>query len=213
MLDACNITSSWYNFFHCADFELTFRDSEPPVNEVLYYANETDKKQKIMSGSNVTLSCLSGLNSSSNSTSLDLPVLFTFKAWSNDSVTKSVECSQSHMQQLNDGDWIITRQDSPPYDCLLMIINFGSGDVGRYSCAGLLPRDNSCYEAWSHTIIDLSIRELGSTYNEIVILVVVVAVVVVFLLLVIVGLVYRVKKVGRVPTSYTSEHYEKLCHD
>lgn len=167
-----------------------------------------------MSGNNVTLFCSSGLNSSSDSSSLDLPVWFIFKAWSNDSITKSMECGQSHAK-LSDGDWIVTRQDSPPYDCVLMIINFGSEDVGKYSCFGLLPRDNSHYEAWSHTVIDLSIREqvhnTVSTNDELIILVVVVACVVLFLFLIIIMLVYRVKRTPPVRTPYSSEYIHMFC--
>lgn len=61
-----------------------------------------------------------------------------------------------------EANWIMSRQNFPPYDCILTIVDFGSKDIGEYHCAGLLPRDASQYEKdWSKVTIVIDLLKRG----------------------------------------------------
>ena len=104
----------------------------------------TDELQ-IHSERNVSLLCSSGL--SDKFSSLNIPVTFTFHS-KHDSDYRNVSAPCDKNQDtvsVNNGDvkWIITREQSPPYDCVLTIVDFGEHNSGKYRCAGVLSQSDS----------------------------------------------------------------------
>lgn len=197
-----------------ADFEIKVKDSEL-IDVELLSAGGRAENIKVLNGSDVTVTCSSGLEYIANSS--DLPTIFAFTAQGDTNITKYMECGQDNTL-MNDGDWIIARQNSPQYDCLLTLINFDQNDVGKYLCAAFLPRDNSVYEDWSKSSVSLSMKEpeppSGPETNNVIIIILVVsiAIPVSFMLLVLFGLVYRVRKHrGLIVTPATSEFKLNIC--
>lgn len=129
-----------------------------------------------------------------------------------------MECGQNFVM-VNDTDWIIAHQDSPPYDCVLTIMNFGPEDVGEYNCAGLLGYKKD----WSKTPIDLSVE--GKRSNGMIMTIILVAIIIPIVTIVLVTVVllamfvlaYRVKKRRPTPipeavSPSTSEYTKKNIH-
>lgn len=143
-------------------------------------------------GSNISLVCSSGLTSSQE-TSYNIPVLFTF--WNESDLalqsiqaehyTKSVVCNSS-FENVVEGNWLISRQNSPTHDCTLTILNLSPQDDGDYSCAGLLTQNEI---DWSKSTIDLDAKDQMSSAYPIYIIVgialVIVAIIVILVILVI----------------------------
>lgn len=131
----------------------TNKESEPSKVVIAY--------EKI--GSNVSLECSSGLSAQKDSSPTNIPVLFTFLKdglQSDSNYTKTKECRDigevAGGYDTQSSNWIISRKNVPPGDCVLTITNFGPNDVGEYNCAGLLSIDGSIYESdWSQKAIDL----------------------------------------------------------
>ena len=115
------------------------------------------------------LICSSGLNGSDES-SLSIPALFVFwknssELTSNTNYTKSMECNNTTMGNVTNGNWAISRQTTPPYDCMLTITDFTADDVGKYNCAGMLPESNSHFEKdWSNSPININSTEQPVSY-------------------------------------------------
>ena len=113
----------------------------------------TDEMQ-IQSERNVSLVCSSGL--SDEFSSLDIPVTFLFHSkHDNDEHNVSATCNSDNTVSVNNGKWIITRQQSPPHDCVLTIVDFGEHNVGKYRCAGVLSQSSSLIlqvDDWSNNL-------------------------------------------------------------
>ena len=108
---------------------------------------------QIKSERNVSLVCLSGL--SDRFSSLNIPSTFIFYPKHDvDDYNVSASCKNDDAIPVNNGKWIISRQQSPPHDCVLTIVNFGGHDVGRYRCAGVLSQSDSSIqeEDWSNKL-------------------------------------------------------------
>ena len=105
----------------------------------------TDEMQ-IQSERNVSLVCSSGL--SDEFSSLDIPVTFLFHSKHDND--ESAPCDSNNTVSVNKDNlkWIITRQQSPPHDCVLTIVEFGRHNVGKYRCAGVL----SQVDDWSNDL-------------------------------------------------------------
>ena len=170
--------------------------------------DDSNVKKAISQGSHVTMTCSSGLDNTQGSNSSDIKTQFLFTSEGGDT-NKSVDCDK---EPTTVDDWFVTRQDVPPYNCLLNITNFDSENVGEYSCTAFLPRGSSHYVMDpSPSSIQLSLKGQGtgsSSTLKIIIASVVVVVVAMVLLVALLGLAYRVRGRhrlrGRV-TPYTSE--------
>lgn len=116
-------------------------------------------------GNNVTLLCSSSLTGDSD-TALDIQVVFIFRSSSGAKHIKSAGCSNGE-DVAAEANWIISRQQFPPYDCTLTIVDFGSKDIGEYQCAGLLPRGDSQYKHdWSKVTVSLLNHDLPAKPTE-----------------------------------------------
>ncbi len=90
---------------------------------------------------NVSLACSSGL--SDKFSSLNIPVIFTFHSKHGSNYhNMSATCERSDTDSV-DNSWIITREQSPPYDCVLTIVDFGEHNSGKYRCTGVLSQSDS----------------------------------------------------------------------
>ena len=100
---------------------------------------------QIHSERNVSLLCSSGL--SDKFSSLNIPVTFIFHSKHGSHYSNvSAPCDKNQdTVSVNNGDikWIITREQSPPYDCVLTIVDFGKHNSGKYRCAGVLSQSDS----------------------------------------------------------------------
>lgn len=163
-----------------------------------------------LTGSNISLVCSSGL-SGSQETSYNIPVLFTF--WNESDLalqsiqaehyTKSVVCNSS-LENVVEGNWLISRQNSPAHDCTLTILNLSSQDDGYYSCAGLLTQNEI---DWSKSTIDLDAKDKMLSAHSIYIIVVGIALVIVAIIVILVILVIRARpSPGPSPSSSSELH-------
>ena len=163
-------------------------------------------------GSHVTMMCSSGLDHTQGSNSSDIKTQFLFTAEGEMNITKSVNCTQEPM---NNGGWIVSRQNEPPYNCLLNISAFDSKNAGEYSCTAFLPRDQSQYVAdRSPSSIKLYMKGQGADNNErrTIIITSVAAVVFAFVLvLILLVLANRVRK-SRRRNRRTSPYTSKCVH-
>lgn len=104
----------------------------------------TDELQ-IHSERNISLLCSSGL--SDKFSALNILVTFTFHSkHGSDYHNVSATCDRNQdTVSVNNGNvnWIITREQSPPYDCVLTIVDFGEHNSGKYRCAGVLSQSDS----------------------------------------------------------------------
>ena len=110
----------------------------------------THDEMQIQSERNISLLCLSGL--SHKFSSLNIPATFLFNSKHGTDV--SATCG-SIDEIVNNGKWIITRQQSSPHDCVLTIVGFGGHNVGKYRCAGVLSQSDSPslpVEDWSNNL-------------------------------------------------------------
>ena len=146
------------NFPYCVIIDYKLR-----VDGTSSVAANTSREENLFThsekfGSNITLLCSSSLTGVNDSV-LDIPVEFMFNS-SGTNYTKSGGCMNTE-SVVAEANWIISRQNFPPYDCTLTIVDFGSKDIGEYQCAGLLPRDDSQYKKdWSKVTITLLNRDL-----------------------------------------------------
>ena len=116
-----------------------------PSNDTDILVTSTTDELQIHSERNVSLLCSSGL--SDKFSSLNIPVTFIFHS-KHGSHYRNVSATCDKNQDtvsVNSGDvkWIITREQSPPYDCVLTIVDFDEHDSGKYGCVGVLSQSNS----------------------------------------------------------------------
>lgn len=109
-------------------------------------------EMQIQSDRNISLLCSSGLGDVFSS--LHIPATFFFyPKHDTDNYNVSSICDSDDTVSVNNGKWIITRQQLPPHDCVLTIVEFSEHDVGKYCCAGLLSQSSSPswqVEDWSN---------------------------------------------------------------
>ena len=167
---------------------------------------EIEEGTAVPKGSHVTMMCSSGLDHTQGSNSSDIKTQFLFTAEGEMNITKSVNCTQELM---NDGGWIVSRQNEPPYNCLLNISTFDSDNAGEYSCTAFLPRDQSQYVAdRSPSSIKLYMKDQGANRCTIIIAGVAagaLAIVLVLILLVLANRDRKSRRWNRRTSPYTSK--------
>ena len=135
-----------------ADFKLILSPNNG--GDILETRSTDISELQVQSERNVSLLCSSGL--SDKLSSLHIPATFLFyPKHGTDNHNVSATCDSDDSVSINNGRWIITRQQSPPHDCLLTIIDFGGHDVGKYCCAGVLSQSDSPgmqVEDWSNNL-------------------------------------------------------------
>ena len=160
----------------------------------------------------MSMMCSSGLDHTQSSNSSNIRTQFLFTAEGDANITKSADCDQ---ELVKDGDWIVSRQNVPPYNCLLSISSFDSENAGKYSCTAFLPREQSQYVAdHSPSSIKLYMKGQGPDNNEtqtIIIACVVAGVVAIVLVLILLALATRARRSRRRDSLRRASPYTSEC--
>ena len=143
-----NFVMNWHYFGISTDFTLGLLLSNG-VDILEASSTDIDEVQVQSVEKNVSLLCSSGL--SDKFSSLHIPAAFFFyPKHDTDDYNVSSICDSNDTVSVNNRKWIITRQQSPPHDCVLTIVDFGGHDVGKYRCAGVLDTPSMPVEDWSN---------------------------------------------------------------
>ena len=141
-----------------ADFKLNVSSSNSGLGgDILETSSTNINEVQVQAEQNVSLLCSSGL--SDKLSSFHIPVMFRFypkHGHRADSHIVTATCVDSDDSvSKNNGKWIISRQQSPPHDCVLTIVDLGRHDIGKYRCAGVLSQSESPsqqVEDWSNIL-------------------------------------------------------------